>query len=70
MGAGLTIWGGREVRGGFQSFYKTRHKVRVIRIATKEYPKGALNNVEPCDMSDERLVNCLEDPETRFHDTR
>lgn len=34
--------------------------------ATNEYPgRGALDNVEPGDMSDERLMNCLKDPETR-----
>ena len=54
------------MRGGFQSFYKTGYKVRVVRIARKEYAgKDALDNVEPGNMSDERLMNSFEDPETR-----
>lgn len=54
------------MRGGFQSFYKTSYKVRVMHTAIKEYPgKGALDSVEPGNMADERLMNCLKDPETR-----
>jgi len=31
----------------------------------KAYPGYPLDNVEPSNMADERLMNCLKDPETR-----